>query len=86
MACTCLDDFDVKLSEHNTRLVRTFVLRPQAQEFPKIAVEKINPRNRAIVTAIPTFCPFCGTEYALQGGRVEIAEQPLNTVPEQNAL
>lgn len=73
MACTCLDDFDAKLSDHNTRIVRTFVLRPTALEFPKIAVEKINPRNRAIITAVPTYCPFCGTAYALEGGKIEIA-------------
>lgn len=85
MACTCLDDFDAKLAEHNTRLVRTFVLRPQALEFPKITVEKINPRNRAIVTAVPTFCPFCGTEYALQGGQVEVADKPEPTPQEQDA-
>jgi hypothetical protein len=73
MACNCLDDFDAKLVDHNTRLVRTFVLRPTALEFPKIAVEKINPRNRAIVTAVPTYCPFCGTAYALEGGKVALA-------------
>ena len=73
MACTCLDEFDAQLASRNTRIVRTFVLRPSALEFPKIAVEKINPRNREIITAVPTYCPFCGIAYALEGGKVEIA-------------
>lgn len=74
MACTCLDDFDAKLRDRNTKLVRTFVLRPIAAEFPKIATEKLNPRQREQVIAIPTYCPFCGVAYALEGGKIEVAE------------
>lgn len=74
MACTCLNDFDAKLKDHNTRLVRTFVLRPTAAEFPKIQTEKINPRQRQHVIAVPTYCPFCGVAYALEGGKVEVTD------------
>ncbi|MDC7808821.1 hypothetical protein [Sphingomonas koreensis] len=66
-SCTCVADFNVKLAEHNTRIVETFGFPRDGRPIftrPKIQTEKIEPRKRVgPAIAVPTFCPFCGTRY-----------------------
>jgi hypothetical protein len=64
MACECITLMDEKLAERNTRLLTTIVFgKPQGYLAVTLASEKIAPRNRDKVTALPTFCPFCGVRY-----------------------
>lgn len=66
-SCNCVEEFDNKLREHNTRIDVTFDFpRDGSPAFtrPKIATSKIKTRKRCgPAIAIPSFCPFCGTRY-----------------------
>jgi hypothetical protein len=66
MACDCIAKMDAKLGEHNSRLCLAFVYGgPEgAQQRVSIRSEKIEPRNRKVMGAVATFCPFCGVPYA----------------------
>lgn len=69
MACDCIDVMDAKMAEHNTRLISTFMFpRDGSPSFSQVtlATEKLNTRNRTKVSAIATFCPFCGVRYRPQ--------------------
>jgi hypothetical protein len=66
MACECIGVMDAKLAEHNTRLALTFMFpRDGSEAFSQITIdtEKLNTRNRTKVSALATFCPFCGVRY-----------------------
>lgn len=56
-------DYKAKLAEHNTRLVES-IGHDRATNtlfsMPTLTVEKINKRDRVIVTAMPSYCPWCG--------------------------
>ena len=63
--CECAEAVNVALEKHNTRLVRPFVLnlegKPRKVETHlAVAVEKIEPRKRALKTVLAAYCPFCG--------------------------
>jgi NAD-dependent DNA ligase len=66
-SCTCVADFNVKLREHNTRIVETIGIPRDGSAIyvrPSITTEKIETRKRGgPALVIPTFCPFCGTRY-----------------------
>jgi hypothetical protein len=65
--CNCLDDFNERLKEHNTKIDVTFGFpRDGSPAFirPTILTSKIEPRKRVgPAIAVPTFCPFCGNRY-----------------------
>ena len=67
MSCNCLEDFDTKLKERNTRLGVTLCIPRDsgpATVRPTIVTEKVEPRKKGrAVTVLPTFCPFCGERY-----------------------
>lgn len=66
MACDCIDVMGKKMAEHNTKLGLTFCFpRDGSPSFSTVTIvcEKINTRNRTRVSAMPTFCPFCGVRY-----------------------
>lgn len=64
MACDCITEMDAKLSEHNTRLAPTFLFGGGRSEMRvHLTTQKINTRNRESMSAIATFCPFCGVAY-----------------------
>jgi hypothetical protein len=66
MACECIGVMDAKMAEHNTRLPLTFMFPTDgspAFDQITIATEKLNTRNRTKVSALATFCPFCGVRY-----------------------
>jgi hypothetical protein len=64
VTCSCIEEMDAKLIEHNSRLVPVISFR-QGQSWLQagIRTEKINTRNRNHVGAYATFCPFCGVRY-----------------------
>lgn len=68
MACNCTSEMNALLAEHNTRVCETMAFPSDgkpAYTLPHIMTEKIEKRQRkGPALAIPTFCPFCGTEYA----------------------
>jgi hypothetical protein len=65
--CACVADFNVKLAEHNTRIIETIgIPRDGSPMFtrPTIRTEKIESRKRVgPAIAVPTYCPFCGVRY-----------------------
>lgn len=61
--CDCIERINEKLGEHNSRLSTTFMVRDgELKDSLVIQTEKINPRNREKMGAVPTFCPFCGVK------------------------
>ncbi len=71
MACTCIEEMNGKLAEHNTRIMGTICwprdpetgASGQPYDTITIQTEKIWPRKRERASALATFCPFCGTRY-----------------------
>jgi hypothetical protein len=65
MPCDCITKMDTILAEKNSRLVVSFAFAADGDNwvYPSLRTEKIEPRKREIVSAAPTFCPFCGTRY-----------------------
>lgn len=67
MTCTCIEEMDLKLAEHNTRLQVTFGFpRDGSPSYtrPFLGTEKIESRKRGgPALALPTYCPFCGAKY-----------------------
>lgn len=64
--CDCITKMDEHLKSHNSKLQVIFPIRNTgglAAIRVHIPTEKINPRNRAKMGAVATFCPFCGTKY-----------------------
>lgn len=62
--CDCIEVMNARLSEHNSRLVDTLVVRNgQLLARAHLTTKKINPRNRDVMGALATFCPFCGEGY-----------------------
>lgn len=72
-SCNCVEEFDNKLREHNTRIDVTIAFpRDGSPAFtrPAISTSKIETRKRGgPVIAMPSFCPFCGTPYEAQPAR-----------------
>lgn len=71
MSCTCIEEMDAKLAEHNTKLGVTFGFARDGSSYtlPHIYTEKIEKRVRkGPAIPIPNFCPFCGGAYAPKGG------------------
>jgi hypothetical protein len=69
MPCNCIDEFNAKLADHNTKLGITFGWNNSGESFvlPTIVTEKIEKRVRkGPVVAVPTYCPFCGESYLLE--------------------
>lgn len=71
MTCNCVKDFNVKLADHNTKIVETLGFpRDGSPAFtrPTIQTEKIESRKRVgPAIAVPSYCPFCGEGYAGYG-------------------
>jgi hypothetical protein len=66
MACNCINEFDAKLADYNTKLGLTIGWRKDGTTFtlPTIETEKVEKRVRkGPAIAIATFCPFCGVRY-----------------------
>ena len=60
MACTCINDMNARLADHNGCLVTTIFGVPKAV----IGSEKVDSKKRGKPpVAIATFCPFCGVRY-----------------------
>jgi hypothetical protein len=57
-----MKEFEAKLAERNTRLVRSIGMDEKNHMFalPTLTAEKINKRIRDSVTVLPSYCPFCG--------------------------
>lgn len=72
MTCNCIETFNERLAEHNTRLVPIFSIPRDGSESwttVNIVTEKIDRKKRVgPVLAAATFCPFCGTRYLEDGG------------------
>ncbi|PKP92260.1 MAG: hypothetical protein CVT77_09555 [Alphaproteobacteria bacterium HGW-Alphaproteobacteria-16] len=69
MTCTCIEEMDAKLAEHNTRLSVTLGFPHDGSPAfvrPHLQTEKIETRKRVgPALAVPSFCPFCGTRYEI---------------------
>ncbi len=74
MACDCIAAMNAKMAPHNTRLIGTMCwprektrdgssVMGQPYDTVTLQCEKVEPRKRDKVSALPTFCPFCGTRY-----------------------
>jgi len=65
--CNCVADFNLKLRDHNTRIVETIGIPRDGRAMftrPTITTEKIESRKRGrAAIAVPGFCPFCGNRY-----------------------
>lgn len=69
MPCNCIDEFNAKLADYNTKLGLTIGWRKDGSTFtvPTIATEKVEKRVRkGPAIAVPTYCPFCGEPYQPQ--------------------
>ncbi len=61
--CDCITTVDKLLAQRNAKLGVTFNLLT-GQTFPKLEVEKLEPRNKQKPPLmIPSYCPFCGEPY-----------------------
>jgi hypothetical protein len=73
MTCTCMDQFNVKLAEHNTRLMPTLCIpRDGSPAFSTVTIrtEKIETRKRVgPAIAVPSYCPFCGIKFEREQGK-----------------
>ena len=64
--CDCMTIIDERLAERNSRLQVSFMVQGgELVARPWIGTEKINPRNRDKMGAVPSFCPFCGAKYGV---------------------
>lgn len=74
MACECIDIMNRRLAEKNSRLVTSLCWPYEIAEdgskslgtsyqTASLTCEKIEPRKRDKLSAIATFCPFCGMRY-----------------------
>lgn len=71
--CKCVEEFNAKLADHNTKIVETLCIPRDgspAYTRPTIRTEKIETRKRVgPAIAVPSFCPFCGTRYEAEAGQ-----------------
>lgn len=68
MACDCIAEMNAALAERNTEIQPTIIFG--TKERPgftcvTIVTEKIKPRGVKASVPLPSYCPFCGTAYAL---------------------
>ena len=63
MTCGCIKMLDEHLAKHNSRIVVALTFGGDGELRVAIPTEKINPRSRDRMSAVATFCPFCGTKY-----------------------
>lgn len=70
--CTCIEQVNKKLEEHNTKLDLPFKISTKSSKISlskcMIATVKINKRVRREVLLEAVYCPFCGKKYE-NGGK-----------------
>jgi hypothetical protein len=59
--CDCISKVDVKLAEHNARIMLPLI----GLQRPFVTTIKINSKKRGKAPFMfASFCPFCGTKYS----------------------
>ena len=62
MTCKCEDEFNKRVKAKNTKLSIALVFGSNKSTFI-VSTVKLDPRSKVKpVTALATFCPFCGVK------------------------
>lgn len=62
MSCKCLTQADKALAPMGARVGVTFNVKGDV--LPLLQVERVKKGRGKMPLLVPTFCPFCGKEYA----------------------